>query len=110
MTPLMRVMKPAQERNSKPPRVHYESPNGQKLLCMQSDVYRTIDGERMRIWFRTKRPVTCASCTKLLEIRTRKELRGLNGDQLEDIQAHIATFRSRYLAPPESNHAPDGKS
>jgi hypothetical protein len=53
----------------------------------------------MRIWFRTKRDVTCRSCIKALGIIVRAELTGLNGEQLEDIAAHIATFTMRDGSP-----------
>jgi hypothetical protein len=80
-------------------RVHYESADGRKLLCSQSKVMRVIDGENMRVWFRTKRAVTCQSCTKALEVTVRKMMRGLTGDQLEDIAAHIGTFSMRNGIP-----------
>jgi Fe-S-cluster-containing hydrogenase component 2 len=94
MTPMFRLMQPSTHgRKAEGAKIHYEAPNGRRSLCSQVCVYTTIDGEKMRVWYRTKRAVTCASCTKALEITTRKAIHDLTADQLEDILAHIDTFR-----------------
>jgi hypothetical protein len=80
-------------RKAEGAKIHYEDPGCHRSLCGQVAVFTTIDGEKMRVWYRTKRPVTCKGCTKVLEIMTRKAISGLTAEQLEDIQAHIDTFR-----------------
>ena len=100
MTQMFRLIQPSRiGEESSAMKVHYESPDGGRLLCSQGDVVKVIDGDRMRIWYRTKREVTCRSCTKAFEMIVRRQLRGLTGDQLEDIAAHIATFSMRNGRP-----------
>jgi hypothetical protein len=91
---MFRLMQPSTHgRKAEGAKIHYEKPNGMRSLCGQVSVFTTIDGEKMRVWYRTKRAVTCKGCTKRLEIVTRDAMRGLTADQMEDIQAHIDTFR-----------------
>jgi hypothetical protein len=107
MTPLNRLVDPSKADRGPvtKPKVHYEAPGGAKSLCSQATVYRTIDGERMRVWHRTKRAVTCKPCVKRLIVEARAQLEGLTGDQVEDILAHIDTFRNKYLEPKGGNGA-----
>jgi hypothetical protein len=102
MNPPYRLMKPSHEDRDHPAKIHYESDNGKRLMCEQSDIYLVADGERMRIWFRTKRDVTCKSCVKLMEIRVRDVLGGLTAQQYEDLLAHIETFKAQYPPPKEA--------
>jgi hypothetical protein len=74
-------------------RVHYLAPDGQVLLCGLGNVYREMNGEKFQVWQPTKQPVTCTACTKRLESLIRLQLVGLRSEQLEDILAHIESFR-----------------
>lgn len=95
-TPLFRIMLPGQmSRSQTPPKIHYEAPDGQRSICTQAEIFSVVDGEKLRVWHRTKRPVTCRPCTKRLEMTVRSQLATLTSDQLEDIAAHIGTFRLR---------------
>lgn len=87
---------------SKDPKVHYEDPGGLILYCRTSNsrIFTVVDGDRIRIWHRTKRPVTCTACTKKQELTIKEQLRKLNAEQLEDIAAHIDTFVNRYTPVP----------
>ncbi len=74
--------------------VHYEAPGGQELLCGHGHVFKEIDGERYRMWAPTKQPITCASCTKRLELLARMQIQGLTAAQLEELLDHIASIRN----------------
>jgi len=106
VTPLYRLIDPATGvRKSSGPRTHYEAADGQASLCGLVNVFHELDGEKIRVWHRTKRPVTCKSCTKCVEILARNQLTGLTGEQMEDILAHIDTFRNRYMGAKGGNGA-----
>lgn len=100
MEPLQRLIEPARHGRgpSNAPKIHYESPDGRKLMCGQAEVFHTVDNQELRIWYHTKREVTCKSCITAVRIMVRKELDGLSGGQLEDLRAHIDTFKNRYGA------------
>jgi hypothetical protein len=87
------MIDPARQTQETRVRVHYAAPDGQTLLCGLGHIYRELDGERFQVWHPTKRPVTCTSCTKRLESLIRFQLTGLGSAQLEDILAHIESFR-----------------
>jgi hypothetical protein len=99
---LIHVTDPGRLNESQRARVHYQSLDGQTLMCGHGNVYREMEGEKYRIWHPTKRPVTCASCTKRIESLVRFQVAGLSAGQLEDLLAHIESFR----VPPE-NGTPD---
>lgn len=96
MNPPNKVRKAADEALLSSPKIHYEAADGKRLMCGQSDIYIVEDGERMRIWYRTKRPVTCKSCVKFMEQRVREEIKGLTAENYEDLLAHIETFKQKY--------------
>jgi hypothetical protein len=98
MTPPFRLVQPGTQGRTTAPKIHYEAPSTLASLCGQAEVFAVVDGDKMRVWHHTKRLVTCKGCIKAMEIQVRKELAGLNGDQLEDILAHIDTFKNRYGA------------
>jgi hypothetical protein len=87
-------MDPGRLHESQKARVHYQSPDGQHLLCGLGNVYREMDGEKYQIWHPTKRAVNCMPCTKRIEALVRFQISGLNADQLEDLIAHIESFRA----------------
>jgi hypothetical protein len=90
---------PSRQNEDTRARVHYLAPDGQVLMCGLGQVYREMDGEKFQIWHPTKRPVTCASCTKRLESLVRLQLNGLPAEQLEDVLGHIESLRA---APQEA--------
>lgn len=94
MIEMYRLIQPDTDHRTKSaPKIHYRTENGRSSLCKQVKVFRTIDGVEMRVWYPTKRPVTCKGCLKIVEGIVSNELRGLSGDQLEDLRQHIETFR-----------------
>ena len=102
MDPLRHLANPAYDhREGSGSKTHYEAADGQTSLCKQVRVFRVVDGETCRVWYPTKRPVTCKGCVGVLRVMVRAELAGLTGDQLDDIAAHIKTYRDRakYGAP-----------
>jgi hypothetical protein len=111
MTPLNRLMEPSRQGHGAETasKIHYESENGRTTLCAQVQVFRVVDGEKMRVWYRTKRDVTCKSCIAKVRVMTSSDLAGLTGEQLEDIRAHIDTFRNRYGSVPTGTKPPDGR-
>jgi hypothetical protein len=102
---LTRLIDPARQQAETRVRVHYAAPDGQTLMCGLGRVYRELDGERFPVWHPTKRPVTCASCTKRLEALTRFQLNGLDSEQLEAILAHIESFRVPQQESPSTEQA-----
>lgn len=96
MNPPYRVMKPAPDGLKSAAKVHYEHDNGKRIRCEQSRIYIIVDGERMRVWHRTKRAVTCKSCIKYMEQQVRDAIKGLDSEQYEDLLAHVETFKMKY--------------
>lgn len=93
------LIDPSRVQETQKVKVHYAALDGQHLMCGLGNVYREVDGERFQIWHPTKRPVSCASCTKRVEALTRFQLKGLTAEQYEELLAHIESFRV-----PEVNH------
>lgn len=87
-------------------KAHYESPDGRTIWCGQSRIFTVLEGNRIRMWHPTRREVTCKPCIKKLEKHVAALLADLNGDQLEDIAAHVGTFTAKY--PPEGMEIPAG--
>ena len=97
MDPLRHLANPSYDhREGSGSKIHYEAADGQASLCKQVRPVRVLDGESCRVWYPTKRPVTCKTCINILEVMIRDDLTGLTGDQLDDIAAHIKTFRVKY--------------
>ena len=91
---LIHIIDPSRLNDHRPAKVHYQSIDGQELLCGLGNVYREVDGEKFQVWQETKRPVTCHSCTQRVETIVRFQLRGLTSGQYEDLLAHIESFRA----------------
>lgn len=85
---------PGRESHHDHAQIHFAGPGGQELLCGHGQVYKTIDGEKYRIWCPTKRAVTCGSCIKRLELLTRMQLGELDSVQLEALLDHIGALRN----------------
>jgi hypothetical protein len=106
MTPLKRIIEPSTS-DAHRSRIHYEALHGRASLCEHVRVYKSIDGERMRVWYHTKREVTCKNCVSRFRTMITRQLSALGGEQLEDIAAHIETFTAKY-PPARPGAAPDG--
>jgi hypothetical protein len=81
--------------------IHYEHPNGLSTWCNSTiRVFTVIDGDRIRVWHHTRRPVDCKGCTKKMELHVAGLLGKLTAGQLEDIAAHAGTFLVKYAPSP----------
>lgn len=99
MKTLTRVTDP-KGSHGKHSKVHYEAPAGDIIWCGQSGIYVELEGTRIRVWHPTRQPVSCQPCIAKLRKHTAAQLRQLNGEQLEDIGAHIGTFLAKYTPIP----------
>jgi len=100
---LVHLFDPSRVNEAARMKIHYQSIDGRTLMCGLGLVFREADGERFRIWHPTKRPVTCTSCTKRIEALVRFQIADLTAEQLEELLAHIESFRS----PPEGAESPE---